>query len=355
MTAYRLFVDAQILSESAIGLAFTIWDNTLMVSAGLNLIILDLSLATVSRDAVWEVGSYGVLSSMSVSHALSNLANSTIFLGLSRFELDASMNIRLANVSIPLVFNRYTNYTTYSIIQVQSIRCPNTSPFFVLEDKTCYPACPVGYQSDFNNSACYKCHPSCRTCNGPLPENCATCDDPKYIVANSCKCPPTMGIDSSGKCIECDPSCMGCFGVPAFCLACRGMKVRMWNGTCRCPVGTANGTNNSCILCSNLFPGAVSCSLTAALSCLPMNNFQLKNGLCVCNTGYAVSPSSGLCEPCSTFMPGCLQCANPTYCTACNSSFTAQYGYCRCPNVSTYARFVTPTITQCVACPAGCA
>ncbi|KAL4484498.1 hypothetical protein ABPG74_019675 [Tetrahymena malaccensis] len=66
-----------------------------------------------------------------------------------------------------------------------------------------------------SNYQCIPCHNSCKTCDGPQPNNCLTCPSGSFLFPDfSCN---HCGIDKgyflqNNKCLQCDSSCLTCSG-----------------------------------------------------------------------------------------------------------------------------------------------
>jgi len=118
--------------------------------AGINLIVLDLSVATMNRSAIWQVGSLTVTNSdQPVSTGVSQLSNSSILLGLIDLQfVNPTDQLSITALSFPITFQNPPTFANLSAIQVQSVQCPTQYPLFLLEQTCCYDACPDGYLED---------------------------------------------------------------------------------------------------------------------------------------------------------------------------------------------------------------
>lgn len=76
--------------------------------------------------------------------------------------------------------------------------CENPTPFFHMKDNLCVDKCPEPYKPYFKTGTCIKCHISCKTCYGPLPQNCTTCPDSRTLIDGRCVCSKGMGVASDG-------------------------------------------------------------------------------------------------------------------------------------------------------------
>ena len=77
---------------------------------------------------------------------------------------------------------------------------------------------------------CFKCDPTCLTCNGELPTDCMACATSKYFIPSDNPCADCNY--TSGQCLECDSTCLTCDGAsPNNCLSCKAGRY-LENSTC---------------------------------------------------------------------------------------------------------------------------
>lgn len=95
----------------------------------------------------------------------------------------------------------------------------------------CLDQCPVGFYQDASR-VCQPCDSSCKTCNGPTPNECLTCFVPgnnKYFYLNECLnvCPTsTLTIEGAvPTCEACINDCYTCSSTTSNCSSCSGNLV----------------------------------------------------------------------------------------------------------------------------------
>ena len=77
---------------------------------------------------------------------------------------------------------------------------------------------------------CFKCDPTCLTCNGELPTDCMACATSKYFIPSDNPCADCNY--TSGQCLECDSTCLTCDGASLNnCLSCKAGRY-LENSTC---------------------------------------------------------------------------------------------------------------------------
>ena len=99
-------------------------------------------------------------------------------------------------------------------------KCLSCNPGFYLSQQNCVPGCPyntyVAYNQYIMTNVCMSCNNNCRTCFGPLAEQCVSCQLPNYFQNGSCvnQCSVNnfyMNV-SNLSCNPCDVSCLTCSG-----------------------------------------------------------------------------------------------------------------------------------------------
>jgi hypothetical protein len=201
------------------------------------------------------------------------------------------------------------------------------------------------------NNLCYTCDASCATCTDST--NCLTCSNGYYWgVSNGglCKsCPSGCATcDSSGTCASClanfyifQSNCLNC---PANCNGCSD------GSTCTsCSAGIL--VSNLCILCADTtYGGSAGC-----VSCYNNNNFI---ACTQCADTYFLS-STGLCQLCSSLIPGGLRCRDqntPTQCQSDSSAtLTARYYLVgiTCIQNTKSCRYISDIYGNCSQCYSG--
>jgi hypothetical protein len=177
-----------------------------------------------------------------------------------------------------------------------------------------------------NGNTCSDCDKTCKTCHGPLPSDCDTCDTDFVWDLGYCKnvCPSNKMPDADGKCQECTVDCLFCWD-DTTCAKCNALSF-LWDGKCTdtCPPGTFPTYNpNECDKCSS---GCVDC--TNSDNCKKcIDGLFVKNGYCTpnCGDGYYANKDDGQCYKC---IDNCKQCPDDKSCDICNDSFFKDMGIC---------------------------
>uniref|UniRef100_A0A670J3U8 SPC3 n=1 Tax=Podarcis muralis TaxID=64176 RepID=A0A670J3U8_PODMU len=103
----------------------------------------------------------------------------------------------------------------------QCLSCP---PGWYKQEKGCVSICTTGYYADNSTGSCERCHKSCKKCMGPESTDCLSCDKDLFLLhyKNEChiSCPENYYADrDAGSCERCHPTCRTCSG-PLFCTSC---------------------------------------------------------------------------------------------------------------------------------------
>ncbi|XP_030000063.1 proprotein convertase subtilisin/kexin type 5-like [Sphaeramia orbicularis] len=177
-------------------------------------------------------------------------------------------------------------------------------PRFLLNN-TCVLECPVGYYAeDKDERVCERCHFSCKSCRGRHSTECVACKPGLFQQGKSCveTCSEShFGNTSTLTCDRCDPSCKMCWGRSnRNCLKCREDYYYLrQKAQClqSCPAGYyPNSQEKTCHKCHS---SCKTCDGMGALSCLTCYEGYTfsgyKSGICIsqCFVGfYAVSQDS---------------------------------------------------------------
>ncbi|KAM9360686.1 proprotein convertase subtilisin/kexin type 5-like [Symphorus nematophorus] len=204
-------------------------------------------------------------------------------------------------------------------------------PDFLLNN-TCVQKCPVGYYAeDKDERVCERCHFSCQSCVGHHSVQCVTCKPGFFKQGSSCveSCSEShFGNTSTMVCERCDPSCSRCWGRGnRNCLSCReGYVYLRQQGQCLHDCPPSYYQDSLSMTCHKCHPTCKTCSDEGALACESCyDGFKLMGGICnsQCFVGfYAVSQESESKsdEPiCNTCDPSCSDCRGPSVwnCTRC--------------------------------------
>ncbi|EAR82024.2 REJ domain protein (macronuclear) [Tetrahymena thermophila SB210] len=205
-------------------------------------------------------------------------------------------------------------------------------------------SCNIGLYYNQATKQCMICDPTCKTCDGPNPNNCLSCNIGLYYNQDTKQC-------------ICDPTCKTCDGPnPNNCLSCSlGLYYNQATKSCICDATckTCDGpSQNNCLSCIsglyyqqatkqcvkscnlNQFPNEVlqqcqACDNTCAscdgnnsnncLSCYPNSFLYNKNCVNLCPNGFQSNFTTLTCDQCQNYWS--LQC-NPCYanCKQCDQS-----------------------------------
>uniref|UniRef100_A0AAR2J930 P/Homo B domain-containing protein n=1 Tax=Pygocentrus nattereri TaxID=42514 RepID=A0AAR2J930_PYGNA len=211
---------------------------------------------------------------------------------------------------------------------------------YYLSGSMCVKNCVEGFYGD-SKKECEPCHPDCRSCGGPFYDDCDSCEDGMRLVDGKCidisrvvKCPTSHFVNKHYECEQCHSFCMLCSGPGKDqCNTCKdGMFLVAEKQTCvsSCPAGAyGNKTSGHCEDC---LPGCALCQ--EAHRCLKCRADQaqlyLQNGLCVteCQRGY---PNDGECRSCAE---GCASCEDGAdHCLSCDQQYLLHKYTCvsHCP------------------------
>ncbi|KAM6945052.1 proprotein convertase subtilisin/kexin type 5-like [Lycodopsis pacificus] len=215
-------------------------------------------------------------------------------------------------------------------------------PHYLLNN-TCEQECPVGYYAeDKDERVCERCHFSCKSCVGRHSLQCVNCKSGFFKQGSSCveTCSEShFGNTSTMVCDRCDPSCSQCWGRGnRNCLSCREgyVYLRQW-GQClpSCPPSFyQRGRSNNC---HNCHPTCKTCSDGGALACQSCyEGYKFMGGICQsqCLVGYYAASKGSESESekpnCKACDPSCIDCRGPgTWsCTVCPALQILSDGRC---------------------------
>ncbi|EWS76002.1 zinc finger lsd1 subclass family protein (macronuclear) [Tetrahymena thermophila SB210] len=164
-----------------------------------------------------------------------------------------------------------------------------TNKFFIENTQECQ-SCnqDQGFYLD-TNSRCFKCHSSCKTCNGSEDKNCTKCADKLSFLDGLCKICDVQNKyyieESTNKCLKCHDTCQTCKGSGVNqCLSCKDKLTFDEDNNCiTCPSEGYYVDNHKCIKCHD--------------SCKQCSS-QLATGCTECQTYLFYYPTSKLCKSC---------------------------------------------------------
>ncbi|KAL4442387.1 hypothetical protein ABPG74_005728 [Tetrahymena malaccensis] len=175
------------------------------------------------------------------------------------------------------------------------------------------------------NSACSKCHYSCKNCSGPSRNQCTSCDPAtsRTLSGNQCVCSSNLfDILDTPICQQCHYSCVTCTdNTPSGCVTCPVGR-NLVNTQCLCQEGNIDDiVQQKCLACNYT---CATCSVangnsSTCLSCNPTYFRSLVNNKCVCNPGYYDDGSHVACQQCD---PTCRTCsgAGSSLCQSCDAT-----------------------------------
>jgi proprotein convertase subtilisin/kexin type 5 len=165
------------------------------------------------------------------------------------------------------------------------------------------------------NNICYACDASCATCTDST--NCLTCSPGYY-----------WGIANGGLCTTCPSGCASC-NAAGTCSGCLANYYLFQTHCLSCPTDCSSCSDGStcttcsagilvsnlCIRCTDLtYGGSVGCT-----TCSNNNNFIACSQ---CADTYFLS-STGVCQSCSSVIPGALRCSDTNTPTQCQNDFSS--------------------------------
>lgn len=202
----------------------------------------------------------------------------------------------------------------------------------------CVVKCPSNTTSDNVRFVCIDCHHSCKSCAGPMKDQCLSCFEGSVVSEDECvqEC-PLGSYNDSGTCFPCATNCASCTS-RNMCVKCRnGYYLLSANCVSDCPSGNVlHAATSSCLPCP-LNCAICSASLTCT-TCKPGYVYYAPNRSCQhnCPDGYYTSPT-GNCSQCSRPCSTCT--GSALNCTTCSAGMvmdktTAQCRYCCNPDRS---------------------
>lgn len=189
--------------------------------------------------------------------------------------------------------------------------CLDSATSFRINNVAIGGNCPC--QANYYHNAvpiCAACHPSCLTCSlGNLSTQCDSCDTTwnRNTVGSTCPCNTYFYDDGTHVCKACHHSCQTCNGITANdCLSCNALWNRNTSGT-TCPCN-ALFFDNGVQVCASCNYACATCSNLTSCSTCPIGSNRINPAsLCPCNTGYY---DDGTSNPiCGTCDKSCLTCA----------------------------------------------
>lgn len=231
------------------------------------------------------------------------------------------------------------------------LTCPNGF-FMHVSDSHCDSSCSSDNSFYSEGGECLECHPDCATCNGSRASDCLSCNDQSLLISETtllCQtCSANAGYFISQEwCLKCSSRCKTCDG-PLFndCLSCQG-SLYLYNSDNHC--GSCSNTENVYAdsvkkLCFECHSYCDKCTGTTNADCVECiegayNNTVQAKCLFDCSDGLYTVQGTNLCTdscPSGTYSLANFTCAscqqNCEECTAddcitCKSGFHYYDGY----------------------------
>ncbi|XP_037349902.1 proprotein convertase subtilisin/kexin type 5-like [Talpa occidentalis] len=167
------------------------------------------------------------------------------------------------------------------------MQCLSCQPGWFQLGKECLPQCREGYYAENSTGRCERCHKTCKTCRGPRPTDCLSCDPFFFLLRSQGECHPTCpehyyADQETQACERCHPICDKCKGKGELnCLSC-AWNYHLKGGICssdchagKYRVGKGDKFNceqchKSCTECKG--PGANNCTVCPAHLLLHMDD-----------------------------------------------------------------------------------
>ena len=234
--------------------------------------------------------------------------------------------------------------------------CISNYPYYYLNNRTCFTACPINTFLNDSVNQCQLCVPSCLTCNGSSSNNCLSCMSGLYLFNQSCidQCPFNYyNTISNNDCQICDKTCNTCYGpLPNNCKSCfKGYNLSIFNECKTCQPGFYySSTQSLCVECDS---SCETCEGPLTNQCLTCSiQFYIYDGSCVseCPQSSFKKALSKQCFDCDVTCETCFG-SFDYQCLTCNTSNFLNDNSCvvTCPigkagNVSNHSCYIPPNL-----------
>lgn len=225
--------------------------------------------------------------------------------------------------------------------------------------------CQAGYFPDITSANCSLCDITCLTCASGTSTSCTGCKSNAYrvVTASPSACTCVDGYHGTpNACLPCDPTCSKCSdGGVSDCTACKTNAEFLppaVAGPAACKCSSGFFPSPTAALCAACHPTCLTCNSGAASKCTTCkSNASLppaaSEGSCSCVLHYFPNTSSANCVVCDSSCYSCVGAAS-NKCSACYLYATLLNGInpnsCVCD--SGYAP--TPTVSTCQVCDSSC-
>nr|CAG8490182.1 2472_t:CDS:2 [Entrophospora candida] len=184
-----------------------------------------------------------------------------------------------------------------------SVTCSKCIPGFVLDNGKCVKTCSSNKFAD-SDMTCKDCNSACKTCSGPLENQCLSCSNSNLFAMNglcsSTPCPSSF-VSLNTTCTKCHSDCAECSG-PGInqCTKCPSNRpVLTKDGQCIevCPMGTYLDSTGKCQQCNAKCSSCVGPKANQCLGCSNQSNVLI-GGSCngSCPSGTKLIKSERLCQ-----------------------------------------------------------
>ncbi|KAL4465048.1 hypothetical protein ABPG72_012231 [Tetrahymena utriculariae] len=239
--------------------------------------------------------------------------------------------------------------------------CLTCNPnFYLTVQSSCDAKCPDRFYPDTVNLICKPCHSTCLQCTNSGNQNCTKCDTGRYLLLITASeglcyinCPDSYYNDGvSNSCLSCFGGCRTCSGpLSNQCAACMPDNRFLWNSQClaNCPIGFFRINNpNQCVTCDSTCARCNNnINYNNCLSCYKGTYLLRNTCLTTCPVHYVPNEITQTCIECPKECATCLV-SDPTKCTKCQTGWYLLDMQClqRCPNTY-YTDYDTQTCQPC--------
>ncbi|KAL4508013.1 hypothetical protein ABPG72_021386 [Tetrahymena utriculariae] len=227
----------------------------------------------------------------------------------------------------------------------------------------CVSTCSQGYYKNTLNKKCMRCNINCIYCKDDQPDYCTECKIKLMWQDGICysNCPDGYWNDTPNKmCRKCDSKCKTCLGSSTFCTSCDGDYYYFEKqNDClkdKCPDGMYKfkDTSKGLNFCPKCHMNCLTCNggnLDNCLSCDPAVGF-LKGSICAaCNLNQYGDTQDQTCKPCHS---NCKTCEGPNedQCRSCSGSLF--FLNKKCNSICPDTTYAEASTHECAPCDSSC-
>ncbi|KAL4490436.1 hypothetical protein ABPG72_002646 [Tetrahymena utriculariae] len=229
----------------------------------------------------------------------------------------------------------------------------------------CSSTCPLRFFKNTSNNQCSKCDNSCYSCDGSQPNNCLSCELPRYYQVAQRQCVTQCNSNQyknqqSFQCLNCDTSCASCSGGSSTdCTSCTGsLFLDKLSKRCvaNCPFGYfQNKSNNECNLCDSICESCFGPNTNNCKSCATPYFFQSSTNKCVtdCAVGEYKNKPTKSCLKCYSTCGSCLL-GSDSDCLSCNRDLYLDLNSNKCVSLCNPGFFANKQNNICDSCDPSC-